>query len=162
MKMRTAIDSLWPLILVWAVLIGFGFAFNANWHTLRYGPRVDTACIEREAASTDPNIAQCFVGEEDQWLDVALIALIASFLVLLATFILRRMHGSDWLTIAFAAAFTSLACIWFYALGSRMWREWFAEHRDVMLNAVRIGVVICLGWATALFITTRDESVDAE
>ncbi len=125
MRARLAISSIWPLAVLWAVLIGAGFAFDANW--------------------------------PQEWFpDFLLLAFIASFLVLLATLILRRMHGVDFLTIALASVFLAMSVIYFFGMGTILWPHWFAANRDWLLNLLRIAVAASGVWATALLLLTPD------
>jgi predicted membrane channel-forming protein YqfA (hemolysin III family) len=91
-------------------------------------------------------------------LDFVLVCCIASFDVLLATTILRRMHGIDLLTIALAGVFYSKACIWFYAAGGRLWPEWYASHSSAIPNLIRVSIAVTLGIATVLVLMTEDGS----
>lgn len=128
MRLKTAISTLWPVAVLWTVLIGVGFAFNADWP-----PRADLLP------------------------DFGLLCCIATFLVLLATLILRRMHGIDWLTIALATVFIAFSAVYFFSLGATLWPVWFTANRDWLLNLLRVVIAASMIWATALLLMTPDE-----
>ena len=91
-------------------------------------------------------------------LDFALLVWIAAFLVLLATIILRRMNGCDWLTIALASVFLTIAVLRFFQLGFALWPVWFMENEEWITQSLRASVAVTLTWATVLLVTTPDES----
>lgn len=94
---------------------------------------------------------------ETRRLDFALLFCIASFLVLLASVILRRMNGCDWLTISLASVFLTIACVRFYALGYWLWPHWFETNDRWLVQVLRASVVVTLIVATALLASTPDE-----
>lgn len=87
------------------------------------------------------------------WLTVAVVA---TFLMIVSTMMLRRMHGVDWLTISLAAAFAAVSLMPFYLLASSMWRAFFAEHQRVLLYAVCIGMAVPALWAIVMLAITPD------
>jgi hypothetical protein len=91
------------------------------------------------------------------WFDFSLLVVITGFNVLLASLILRRMHGRDWLTIALASVFIAVAVIWCSAAAGMLWTDFYAEYRDLYINPLRIGIVATHVWATYLLITTADD-----
>jgi nitrate reductase gamma subunit len=126
MRIKTALDNTWPMLLVFAAFLIFGVIFGAEW-------------------------------PKDNWFDFSLLVVITGFNVLLATLILRRMHGRDWLTIALASVFIAVAVIWCFAAVGMLWTDFSAEYRDAYINPLRIGIIVTHLWATYLLITTADD-----
>jgi hypothetical protein len=156
-RIHLALDALWPLALLWCGLLIFAFAFDADWHTLRYGERADETCVAEHAESTvTVALAEC-TRTIDQLLDVSLIAGLGSLCVVIATMNVRRMYGLDWLTLALSSVFVALAIWFFLAVGVRMWAEWYADNRDWLLNTVRATIGVTMIWAFLLLISTPNE-----
>ena len=99
---------------------------------------------------------------EDRLLQFITLSAVASFVMLVSTLMLRRMHGRDWLTISLAVAFASLAVIPFYLMAVSLWREFYLAHRDHMLYAACAAMLIPLAWATVMLLITPDGSYAAD
>jgi hypothetical protein len=117
---------IWPVLIVWAVLLGLAFISEANW----------------------PN---------DNWLDFGIILWIATFDLLLATVLLRRMHGFDWLAFSLGCVFLTKSTLWFTAAGSQLWPEFAADHAQGIRWILRISLLISLPAAFAMLLITPDE-----
>jgi hypothetical protein len=126
---RRVVDIIWPVLLLWIVLLSVAFASDADW-------------------------------PETRRLDFALIASIATFDVLLASIMLRRMRGIDWLTLALSAVLITKSMLWFFFTGSRLWPEFVAEHSELLLWTLRLLIMGSLTGAVALLIATPDESYE--
>lgn len=90
------------------------------------------------------------------------LAVVASFLLLVSTLMLRRMHGWDWLTVSLAAAFAAISLMPFYLMAARMWPAFFADHRTTLLYLVCAGMVVPLAFAVLMLLFTEDGSYAAE
>jgi hypothetical protein len=122
-RMRQVI---WPVLIVWAVLLGLAFISEANW----------------------PN---------ENWLDFGIILWIATFDLLLATVLLRRMHGFDLLAFSLGCVFLVKSGLWFTAAGSQLWPEFAADHADGIRWILRISLLISLPSAFLMLLITPDE-----
>ena len=72
------------------------------------------------------------------------LAVMATFLLLVATLMLRRMHGFDWLTVSLAAAFSAVSLMPFYLLAGALWPQYFREHRSDLLYVISVAILIPL------------------
>ena len=84
------------------------------------------------------------------------LAIVATFLILVSTLMLRRMHGRDWLTISLAVAFAAVSLMPFYLMAGSLWRMFFAEHREPLLYVVCAAMVIPLAGAIVMLVITPD------
>jgi fucose 4-O-acetylase-like acetyltransferase len=125
MRIKTALDNTWPMLLVFAIFLIGGVLGGAH--------------------------------KPANWFDFSLLVVITGFNVLLASLILRRMHGRDWLTIALASVFIAVAVIWCFAAVGMLWTDFSAKYRDAYINPLRIGIIVTHLWATYLLITTADD-----
>lgn len=95
---------------------------------------------------------------ESQHGDFVLIACIGTFDVLLATIMLRRMRGLDWLTIALSAVFLTKGMVWFYFTARHLWPEFFLDYNQEVLWVLRSVLVFVLISAFLMLILTPDGS----
>jgi hypothetical protein len=126
MMIRRARQVIWPVLIVWAVLLGLAFISNANW----------------------PN---------DNRLDFGIVLWIATFDLLLATVLLRRMHGFDLLAFTLGCVFLVKSGLWFTAAASQLWPEFAADHAQGIRWILRISLLISLPSAFAMLLITPDE-----
>src|SRR6187402_87354 len=81
--------AIWPVTLLWLVLLAIALWRDATWPT--------------EGTRQTSFTALCVV---------------VTFLLLVSTLMLRRMHGWDWLTISLAAAFATTSLTPFYLMAA--------------------------------------------
>jgi hypothetical protein len=129
---RHVFRVLWPLALVWIVLLSFAFITDAK------------------------------MPAEGRRLDFAIVLAIASFDLLMATMLFRRMGALDWLAIALGLVFVVKSSLWFYAAGAQLWPAFAADHRETILWALRIGLIGTLVSAFVMLLITPDESTPDE
>jgi len=69
------------------------------------------------------------------------LAIMATFLILVATLMIRNMDGFDWLTVSLAFAFASSSLMPFYLMASVLWRDFFIHHRSHLLIGTCILII---------------------
>jgi hypothetical protein len=111
--------------LLWLVLLAFGFWRDARW----------------------PEGSQ-------RELSFAALALVSTYLVLVATLMLRRMHGWDRLTIVLALAFATTALIPFYLLAAQLWPLFFRAHQTTLVVGTCVILIGILTIAIVTLLTT--------
>lgn len=80
------------------------------------------------------------------------LAVMATFLLLVSTLMIRNMDGFDWLTVSLALAFAAVSLMPFYLMGAALWREWFIEHRPTILIVTCTAIIIPLGLAIIMLV----------
>ncbi len=93
-------------------------------------------------------------------LDFAVIVFIAVFQMLMASVILQRMHGWDWLSLSFCAVFFSMSFVFLFAASRRLWPVFVERNLEVLLWSVRIPLLCALIWATVMLIVTPDPEIE--
>lgn len=127
MMLRRVANTIIPVVVIWIALIVFGLLADAEW------PDAGTTLIS-----------------------FAALCIVATFLLLVSTMMVRRMHGKDGLTLALAFAFATDSLMPFYLMGSILWRAFFQEHRLPLLIATATTLIVGSMVAIIALILTPD------